>query len=149
MVEKDVLAFFEEFYQYSKFEKSLNSTFFALIPKKNNASDIRDFSTISLVGSVYEILAKVLANHLKRVLDRLISESRNAFVGGKQILDLVLIANECVNRRVKSQIPRVICKLDIEKAYNYVNWEALLDLLRMMGFGERWCRWIRTCISIV
>ena len=53
MVEKDVLAFFEEFYQYSKFEKSLNSTFFALIPKKNNAFDIRDFSTISLVGSVY------------------------------------------------------------------------------------------------
>ena len=54
-----------------------------------------------------------------------------------------------MNRRVKSQIPRVICKLDIEKAYNYVNWEALLDLLRMMGFGERWCRWIRTCISTI
>ena len=53
MVEKDVLTFFEDFYQYSKFEKSLNTTFFALIPKKNNASDIRDFRTISLEESVY------------------------------------------------------------------------------------------------
>ena len=52
-----------------KFEKSLNATFIALVPKKNGASNIRDFRLISLVGSVYKILAKVLANRLKEVLD--------------------------------------------------------------------------------
>ena len=60
VVERDVLAVFEEFYQHSKFEKSLNVTFIALIPKKNGASNIRDFRPINLVGSVYKILAKVL-----------------------------------------------------------------------------------------
>ena len=67
VVEKDVLAFFEDFYQYSKFEKSLNATFITLIPKKNDTSNIRDFMPISLVECVYKILAKVLANRLKRV----------------------------------------------------------------------------------
>ena len=52
-----------------KFEKSLNVTFIALVPKKNGVSNIRDFRLISLVGSVYKILAKVLANRLKEVLD--------------------------------------------------------------------------------
>ena len=149
VVERDVLAVFEEFYQHCKFEKSLNATFIALIPKKNDASNIRDFRPISLVGSLYKILAKVLANRLKVVLDKLISEYQNSFVGGRQIFDSVLIANECVDSRMKSKIPGVICKLDIEKAYDNVNWEALLKLLKKMGFGEKWCSWIRTCISTV
>ena len=62
VVEKDILAVFEEFFQHCKFEKSFNATFIALIPKKNDASNIKDFRPISLVESVYKILAKVLAN---------------------------------------------------------------------------------------
>ena len=74
-MQKDILAVFEEFFQHCKFEKSLNAFFIALIPKKNGTSNIRDFRPIGLVGSVYKILAKVLANHLRVVLDKLISET--------------------------------------------------------------------------
>jgi hypothetical protein len=42
---------------------------------------------ISLVGGMYKIVSKVLANRLKTVLGKLISYSQNAFIGGRQILD--------------------------------------------------------------
>ena len=57
VIESDVMGFFDEVYHYCKFERSLNTSFIALIPKKLNAFNIRDFHPISLIGSVYKLLS--------------------------------------------------------------------------------------------
>jgi hypothetical protein len=81
--------------------KSLNDTFITLIPKKLGQLKARDFRPISLIGSIYKVLAKVLANRLQPIVGNLISNSQNAFIGGRQILDSVLIANECLDNRLR------------------------------------------------
>jgi len=146
-VSGDVTRMFVEFFSSGRFVASLNATFIGLIPKKANAENIRDFRPISLVGCIYKLLSKVLARRLRSIIGNLISENQKAFVGGRQIIDAVLIANELIVSRVKSGKPDVVCKLDIEKTYDHVNWDFLLYVMRRMGFGKKWIGWIRHCIS--
>ena len=69
-----------------------------------------------MLGSLYKLLAKVLANRLKKVLDKVVFGDQNAFVRGKQILDASLIANEEIDFWHKRNEKGLIYKLDIEKA---------------------------------
>ena len=109
----------------------------SLDPKKGGVEDLRDFKPISLVGGLYKWLAKVLVNRLKLVVGKVVSKAQNAFVEGRQILDAALVANEVIDLILKSNEGAVLCKLDIEKAYDHVDW-SLLSVMDMMGFGEIW-----------
>ena len=142
------MAFFDEFFRLSTFQRSLNSTFLILITKKRGAEELKDFRPISLVGSLYKLLAKVLANRLKQAVGEVVSEYQHAFIQNRQILDAALIANEAVDSRLKVNIPRLILKLDIEKAFDHVNWDCLVSVMSKMGFGQKWINWINWCISI-
>ena len=84
-----------------------------------------------------------------KMVGTLVSDFQHAFVRGRQILNVVLIANEAIDFRLKDNLRGFLCKLDIEKAYDRVNWSCVIAVMDKMGFGSKWLDWIRWCISTV
>ncbi|GJW82120.1 hypothetical protein Tco_0146095 [Tanacetum coccineum] len=76
-----------------QFPKGSNSSFITLIPKTQEAKMMKDFRPITLIGSLYKIIAKILANRLVVVLEDLVSDVQSAFVAKRQILDGALLFN--------------------------------------------------------
>ena len=60
----------------------------------------------------------------------------------RHIFDPVLIANECLDSRLKTSLPGLLYKLDVEKAFDNVNWGFLMKLLEHSGFPNKWRRWL-------
>ncbi|GKV13733.1 hypothetical protein SLEP1_g24717 [Rubroshorea leprosula] len=146
-IKEDFVSFFREFHQHSRLVRGLNSSFLALIPKKLSPKELKDFRPISLIGCVYKLLAKVLANRLKVVMPEIIGEAQSAFVGGRQLVDSALVLNEVVDEvRMRKKLA-FIYKADFQKAYDCVNWSFLDGMMDGFGFGAKWRGWIMKCLS--
>ena len=76
---------------------------------------------ISFMGELHKLLAKVVANRLKEVMEKVVSASQHAFVESKQIIVVFFIANEPINTRLKSSKSEIPCKLDMKKACDHLN----------------------------
>lgn len=66
-----------DFQDSGEFKRSLNASFITIVPKKKLGRNIKDYRPISLVGSIYKIISKVLSNRLKKVLDETVSTSHS------------------------------------------------------------------------
>jgi hypothetical protein len=115
------MQMFSDLHSRGLFEKSLNASFISLILKILGAIALKDFRTISLVGGIYKIISIDLANRLKTVMEKVISKSQSPLIKGRQILDLILIGNECIDIRLRFGELDVIWKMDLKKAYDHVN----------------------------
>ena len=96
---------------------------------------------------MYKIVAKLLANRLKKVMSFIIDEGQSAFIEGRHLLQSAVIANEVVDEARRSQKPCIVFKVDFEKAYNSVSWNFLVYMLRRLGFCTRWFQWIVGCLK--
>ncbi|GKD23822.1 RNA-directed DNA polymerase, eukaryota [Tanacetum coccineum] len=120
LIESDVYDVVRYFFIYDDIPKGCNSSFIALIPKISDANLVKDFRPISLVGSLYKIIAKIMANRLVGVLGDIVSEVQSAFIADRQILDGPFILNEVLQWCKVKQKHALIFKVDFEKAYDSV-----------------------------
>jgi hypothetical protein len=137
---------FKDFYVGKLDLYRLNFALLTLIPKELGARTMKKYRPISLCNCSFKIFSKVLTIRLGRIAYRLICPQQSAFIGGRYILESVVVAHELIRSVHKSKEPCIILKLDYEKAYDRVNLDFLFDILQTRGFSDRWVRWVKNIV---
>jgi hypothetical protein len=146
LVKHEIRVMFDQFRANEKLPKSFLSFFVTLIPKVNAPASLNQYRPISLLGSLYQLLSKVLAKRLSKVMNSIISASQSAFLKRRHLVDGVLFVNEVVDLAKKAKRECLILKVDFEKAYDSVDWGFLEYMMRRVGMEEKWVRWMKACI---
>ncbi|GJZ96322.1 putative RNA-directed DNA polymerase, eukaryota, reverse transcriptase zinc-binding domain protein [Tanacetum coccineum] len=146
LLKKDIFEFVGSFLDSGMMPQCANSSFFTLIPKGSNPIHIKDFRPISLIGIHYKIIAKIIANRLSKVIDKIVSKEQSAFIAGRQILDGPFFLSEVVDWFKKIKKKMLIFKVDFEKAFDSVSWKYLDFVLLSLDMGSKWRSWIRACL---
>lgn len=119
VIAEDFTAAVQSVFKYGFLPKGVNSTILALIPKKVDSMEMRDYRPIACCNVLYKVVSKLLANRLKLILPRIVTENQSAFIKGRLLMENVLLASELVKDYHKEDIsPRCLMKIDISKAFD-------------------------------
>lgn len=129
-----VLCFFGGF----GYPRTLSSTRLVLIPKSDNPKSFNDFQPISFCNA-NKVISKLLANRLAQVLPNIISPEYSCFVRGREIANNLVLSQEMISELDhKNRGGNIALKLDMAKAYDRLDWQFLMWVLRRFGFCNEW-----------
>ncbi|GJR38028.1 RNA-directed DNA polymerase, eukaryota, reverse transcriptase zinc-binding domain protein [Tanacetum coccineum] len=138
LIDQDVVDAIMFFFSSGSFPRRCNSSFIALIPKTQDAKLVKYFRPISLIGIMYKIITKILANRLSLVISDIVSDVQSACISNRQILDGPFILNELLSWCKYKKSKAMIFKVDFEKAFDSVRWDYLDDVLNKFSFEIKW-----------
>jgi len=107
IIKDDIMRAVRKFHKFGLWPKGTNASFITLIPKVENPQKLDVYRPISLVGCIYKIVAKLLANRLKLALKSVIDTKQSTFLENRGLLDSVIVANEVLDEVKKKK--RVMC----------------------------------------
>lgn len=138
----------QEFFRSGKLLKQWNHAIIALIPKSISANEVHDYRPISCCSVFYKVISKVLVNRLKPFMNVLVDKAHAAFISDRSIVDNAHLAHELLRMYARKRTPaKCTLKVDIQKAYDTVNWDFLNDVLVHLNFPRKFVDWIMERVS--
>ena len=138
LIKNDFYALCLDFFECKISLESINGSFIILVPKVNNPECVNDFRPISLLNCSIKLLTKILAERLQRIILEILHKNQYGFIKTRTIQDCIAWCFEYIHQCNQSKRKIIILKLDFAKAFDTVEHSAMLEIMRTMGFPDRW-----------
>ncbi|KAG7591715.1 Zinc finger CCHC-type [Arabidopsis thaliana x Arabidopsis arenosa] len=148
VVGESVTKFVLDFFSTGQLPEETNDALMVLIPKVGKPETIKQFRPISLCNVLFKIITKSMVMRLKKVMPKLIGPAQSSFIPGRLSVDNIVVVQEAVHsmRRKKGRKGWMLLKLDLEKAYDRIQWDFLEDTLKAANLPDKWVSWIMSCV---
>lgn len=130
IIKGDIVEAIQDFFRNNRLYKAVNCSLVTLILKHNGAKEIKDYRPIACCSTLYKIISKILVTRLSKVLGVIVGDNQAAFMKGQKIHNHILLAYEMIKGYERKGISqRCFMQMDIQKAYDTVDWLALESIL--------------------
>ncbi|XP_056690367.1 uncharacterized protein [Spinacia oleracea] len=146
---KDLYKYVDNVLQTKTFPQSINDTTICIIPKTALPESIKQFRPISLCNASYKIVSKILVNRIRPLLKDIISPNQNSFLPGRGCEVNYIAASEILHsmKTKKGKFGWFALKIDLEKAYDRLEWNFIRFCLARKGFDRNSTDLILNCIA--
>ncbi|XP_056697705.1 uncharacterized protein [Spinacia oleracea] len=148
IVGDDVIAAVLDVLQSGKLLKELNHTVITLIPKTKCPKNVSEYRPISCCNTLYKCVTKVLCGRMRQILPDLIQENQGGFVHGRYIVHNIMVIQDLVKQYGRKSVkPSCLMKIDLQKAYDTVDWGFLKSMLEQLGFPTSFVQIVMECVT--
>ncbi|XP_015931910.1 uncharacterized protein LOC107458226 [Arachis duranensis] len=150
ILNKEVCGVVKQIFEEGLIPGDLGETTVVLVPKVSQPESLNQLRPINCCNFAYKIVTRVLVGRLRKVLDQIISPVQSAFVKGRLIQDNIVIVQEAfhtLNRKGNSGSKDLAMKLDMNKAYDRLEWKFLQKVMEELGFSNEWVRLVMSCVK--
>ena len=148
----DLNIYLIDSYNYSfttgSFSISQTQGLITCIPKEGKPKFyLKNWRPITLLNVDMKIASSALANRIKPLLKKIISETQKGFLKGRYIGECTRLIFDLIEKIETDEIPGLLLLLDFEKAFDTLEWSFIDKTLNFFGFGPQYCRWVKTLYS--
>lgn len=145
----DTSRFVKEMFRIGVVPEDMNHSMVCLIPKQPHPRCMAQFRPICLSYIVIKVITKIIANRLKPLMKDLVGHNQASFIPGRGTKDNIVLAQKFIHSysSKKGKKGTLIAKIDLEKAYDMVDWNLLETLMVEIGVGKHLQRVVMSCIT--
>ncbi|CAI6012695.1 unnamed protein product [Closterium sp. NIES-65] len=133
----------QSFTSSSSLPTSVKDAVTILLHKKGAKEQLENYRPITLLNFSYKVLARVLASRIKKVLHKVISEEQFGFIPGRRVSDAVGLVADVIDAAKNGMEDWYMLLVDFRKAFDSVSRDFTFEVLKKMGFPERFVGWVK------
>jgi hypothetical protein len=147
IIQDEFIDLAQEFQQGNLDLQNINGSYITLVPKVASPKGVSDYRPISLTNVCLIFLTKLVANRLQKRILECIHKNQYIFLKARTIQDCISWAFEYLYQGHASKKPFIILKLEFAKAFDTIEHEAILQILKFKGFDDKFILWVKSILS--